>query len=165
MSNNRLLALVWIFVLFLLQNSLNYLFPGKCPPLLLVAVIFYSLREGALFGMALGAAAGFLLELFGQGTLGFWVLNLAAVGALSGYVSSKVFQDSLLTGILLPGVAFYFSTLAEIVFLQLKSGVFSGGEAIGRAFLFWPLLGALVFSPFIFSVLQRFSSGRHRARR
>ena len=164
MSKARFFAFVWVFVLFLLQNTLNYFFPGKCPSFLLVAVIFYSLREGAVFGLLLGAAAGFLLELFGQGGFGFWMLNLAAVGALSGYVSSKIFQDSLLTEIFLPGIAFYFSTLAEIIFLQLRAGSFSGWEAIGRAFLFWPLLGTLLFSPVIFAWLQNVS-GRNRLRR
>ena len=120
-----------------------------------MAVIFYSLREGALFGMVLGAVAGFLLELLGQGALGVWMLNLAAVGALSGYVSSKIFQDSLLTEIFLPGLAFYFSTLAEILFLQARSGSLNGWDALGRAFLFWPLLGSLVFSPVLFGWLQK----------
>ena len=120
-----------------------------------MAVIFYSLREGALFGLGLGAASGFLLDLFGQGALGIWMLNLATVGALSGYVSSKIFQDSLLTEIFLPGIAFYFSTLAEVIFLQTRAGSFSGWEALGRAFLFWPLLGSLVFSPILFGWLQK----------
>jgi hypothetical protein len=166
LSSDRFLAFVWVFILFLLQNLLNYLFPGKCPPLLLMAVIFYSLREGALFGSVLGAAAGFLLELFGQGGFGVWILNLAAVGALSGYASSKIFQDSLLTEIILPGLAFYLSTLAEIVFLQARAGVFSGWDALGGAFLFWPLLGSLVFSPALFGWLQKTSSSRRvRARK
>ena len=118
--------------------------------------------------MVLGVAAGFLLDLFGQGGFGFWMLNLAGVGVLSGYASSKVFQDSLLTEIFLPALAFYFSSLAEIIFLQLRSGTFSGGEALGRAFLFWPFLGSLVFSPVIFAWLERFysvRSGRRRIRR
>ncbi len=114
--------------------------------------------------MGLGAAAGFLLELFGQGGFGFWIVNLAAIGALSGYVSSKIFQDSLLTGIFLPGLAFYFSTLAEIIFLESKSGSLSGWQVMGEAFLFWPLAGTLLFSPLIFGWLDKFSSTRHGSR-
>ena len=165
MSSDRLLAFVWVFILFLFQNFLNTLFPGKCPPFLLMAVIFYSLREGPRFGMGLGAAAGFLLELFGQGGFGFWIINLAVVGALSGYVSSKIFQDSLLTEIFLPGLAFYFSTLAEIIFLQTRTGLFSGWETMGRAFLFWPLLMTVIISPLFFGWLQKFLSTRGRVRR
>lgn len=164
-ANGRILALAWVFFLFLFQNFLNTLFPGKCPPLVLIAVVFYSLEEGSLFGMGLGMAAGFLLDLFGQGGVGFWMLNLAAVGALAGYASSKVFQDSLLTEIFLPAVAFYFSTLAEIVFLQSRAGVPVGWEVSGRAFLFWPMLTSLVISPTIFGWLQKFSFSRHKARR
>ncbi len=155
MSKDRIAAFIWIFVLFLFQNFLNYLFPEKCPPFLLIAVIFYSLREGPLFGMGLGAVAGFLLELFGQGILGFWIVDLAAVGALSGYASSKIFQDSILTRIFLPGGAFYFSTLAEIIFLQSRAGTLNGWEAMGRAFLFWPLFGTLVVSPVLFRWMQK----------
>ena len=160
MSSRRFFAFVWVFILFLLQNFLAYLFPGKCPPLLLIAVIFYSLREGPRFGAVLGAGAGLLLELFWQGGFGFWPLNFAAVGALSGYVSSKIFPDGLLTEILLPGTAFYFSTLAEIVYLQLQTGTFSGWEAAGRAFLPWPFIGTLLISPVLFAWLQNVSSGR-----
>ena len=166
MNRDRFLAFAWVFILFLFQNFLNYLFPGKCPPLLLMAVIFYSLREGSLFGMGLGASAGFLLELFGQGGLGFWMVNLAAIGALSGYVSAKIFQDSLLTEIFFPGIAFYFSTLAEIIFLQSRSGALSGWEVMGRAFLCRPLLVTLALSPILFGWLQKFSyTRRQRSRR
>lgn len=160
MSSDRFFAFILLFFLFFLQNFLNYLFPGKCPPLLLMAVVFYSLREGPVFGMWFGAAAGFLLELFGQGGFGVWALNLAAVGALAGFVSSKIFQDSLLTEILLPGLALYFSTLAEILTLQAHAGSLSVWEAAGRSFLWWPLLGSLVFSPLLFGWLERFSSSR-----
>ncbi len=126
-------------------------------------MIFYSLKEGSLFGIGLGAAAGFLLELFGQGGFGFWIINLSVVGGLSGYVSSKIFQDSLLTEIFLPGIAFYFSTVFEIIVLQSRSGTLPGWEAMGRAFLFWPLLATLVVSPVLFACLQKFTSARSRS--
>ena len=163
MSKERVLAFAWIFILFLIQNFFNYLFPGKCPPFLLIAVIFYSLREGPSFGVWLGATAGFLLELFSQGGFGFWIVTLAAAGALSGYVSSKIFQDSLWTGIFLPGIAFYFSTLAEIVYLKSKTGWALGWEVAGQAFLLCPLAGTLIVSPFLFGWLEKLSSKQRRS--
>lgn len=155
---------MWIFILFLFQNFLNYLFPGKCPALLLIAVIFYSLREGPVFGIGLGAASGFLLELFAQGRFGFWIVDLGILGALSGYMASKVFQDGLLTGIFLSGIAFYLSTLAEILFLQSQTGQLPGWEVVLRAFLFWPLLSTSLISPVVFWGLQKFWSERTGSR-
>jgi hypothetical protein len=164
LTSNRVWAFIWVFIFFLFQNFLNYLLPEKCPFLLLIVVIFYSLREGPVFGMLLGAAAGFLLELFTQGRFGFWIVDLGILGVLSGYISSKIFQDSLLTGIFLPAIAFYFSTLAEIFFLQSQTWQFAEWEAVAGAFMLWPLLGTAVISPVMFAWLQKFWSAQDSSR-
>ena len=139
-----------IFILFLVQNALNYLFMGDLPPLPLIGVIYYSLKKGSRFGVALGLFAGFLAEIYGQGGFGFLMAQAAAVGALSGFVSSKIFQDSLMAEIFLPAVVVYFCALSET-------------HSFSAAFQPWVLAGTAMFSPFLFFCLQRVSSGRSGA--
>ena len=150
MFNGRAGPFWLIFILFLVQNSLNYLFMGNLPPLMLIGVIYYSLKQGSRFGTALGLFAGSLAEMYGQGGLGFYMTQYAAVGALSGFVSSKIFQDSLLAEILLPAAAAYFCAALE-------------SRSFSAAFQPWVLTGTVVFSPLLFYCLQKSSVGRSGA--
>ena len=150
MFNGRTGPFWLIFILFLVQNSLNYLFMGNWPPFLLIGVIYYSLKKGSRFGLALGLFAGALTEIYGQGGLGFYMTEYAAMGALSGFASSKIFQDSWLAEIFLPVAAAYFCAVSE-------------SRSFSAAFQPWVLGGTVVFSPFLFFCLQRTSAGRSGA--
>ena len=163
MFNGRFGAAALIFLLFLLQNFLNYLAPGRVPSLLLIGVIYYSLNQGPRFGMLLGLFAGFLLELFGQGGFGFYMVQLAVLGLLSGFVSSKVFQDSLLAEILLPALAAYGCLLSEAMFMRAAAGESAGWECFVQAFQPWVFVGTAFLAPLLFSRLQRSSDRDRRA--
>jgi rod shape-determining protein MreD len=139
-----------IFLLFLAQNSLNYLFMGHLPPLMLIGVIYYSLKKGPRFGIALALLAGALADLFGQGALGFYMAQYAVVAALSGFASSKIFKDSLMAEIFLPAAAAYLCALSET-------------RSFSAAFQPWALIGTVLFSPLLFYCLQRSSSRRSGA--
>ena len=157
-------GLLWpcfnLFLLFLAQNFFNYLFDGIVPPLTLIGVIYYSLKDGWRSGAKLGLFAGLLAELFGQGAPGFYMAQFAATGLLSGFVSSKIFQESLPAEIFLPLALTYLSMLSEMVFLGWAGGNRSGWECFGQAFRPRVLAAAVVVSPLLFSWLHRFSS-RH----
>jgi len=150
--------------LFLAQNSLNYLFYLKAPALVLVGVLFYALSEGPSFGALVGLWAGFLMDLFEMGRPGFWMSTLAATGYFSGVISSTVFQDSLLTQIVLPVGALYSVTFAEAWVLRSQSGEGVGFGLLGAAFLPWPLITTAFCSPWLFSRLHRWTPGARRRR-
>lgn len=164
MSSARLFAFFSIGMLFLVQNSLNYLFYLKAPALVLIGLLFYALSEGPLFGALLGLWAGFLMDLFGAGRPGFWMGAFAATGYFSGVISSKVFQDGLLTQIALPVGALYCVTFAEAWVLRSQSGEGAGFGLAVAAFLPWPLLVTALCSPWLFSYLRRWTPNARRRR-
>ena len=147
MFNGRVGPFALVFILFLIQNALNYLFMGALPPLPLIGVIYYSLKKGPRFGMGLGLFAGALMETYGQGGLGFYMAEYAVVGTLSGFISTRIFQDSLLAEILLPVTAAYLCAASE-------------SRSFSAAFQPWVLAGTVFFSPFLFFCLQRISERR-----
>ena len=157
MPSGRFRPWIALFLLFLAQNFLNYLFYGNVPPLTLIGVIYYSLKDGWRSGVKLGLFAGFLAELFGQGALGFYMAEFAVAGLLSGFVSSKIFQDSLPAEIFLPALLTYLSMLSEIVFLGASAGNPAGWGCLGLAFHFRILALTVLVSPLMFSWLHRFS--------
>ncbi len=163
MFSSRLAAFFWIFVLFLVQNSIVYLFPEKAPALVLIGVLYYSLFEGAASGFAAGAWGGLLLDLFSQGRPGFFMAAFALSGGLCGAASSKIFEDSWLTEILLPSVSLYCIFFVEHLVLQMQSGETSIASAFSNAFLFWPLFTTAVCAPWIFTRLRKISP-RQRGR-
>jgi rod shape-determining protein MreD len=151
-------------VLFLAQNGLNYLFYSKAPALVLVGVLFYALSEGSSFGTVVGLWAGFLIDLFGTGRPGLCMSTLAVAGYFSGVISSKVFQDSLLTEIFLPASALYFVTLAEVWILRSQAGETTGLGLLAEAFLPWPFVMTAISSPWLFGRLRRWTSSAGRGR-
>ncbi len=148
MSTKRLEAFFWVFVLFLLQNVLNGLFPGKTPPLLAVGVVFFALTEGPSFGLAIGCFAGLFLELFTVGRFGTEIAAMGSLGALCGFASTKLFRDSLLTQLLLPS-----SALALLSFVRMS---ITGQPASTVSDLIW----AAASAPFLFAFLKKTAGGR-----
>ena len=109
----------------------------------------------------LGLFAGALLEIFGQGALGGDMIRLAAIGLLSGFFASKIFQDGAMTEILFPVVATYCVALAEIVTGQLSIGAPFEGAWLGLAFRPWMMAGTVLASPLVFSFIQKRSGRAH----
>ena len=155
MFKERLWPLAVMFILFLIQNFLNYLFPQSAPPLSLIGVVYYSLKKGPRFGIFAGLFAGILGEMFARGILGFYMAEMAVVGALSGFASSKVFQDNLLTEIFLPAMITYLAMLAELIFLQIAAGQALSWGFFGQAFRGGVLLWTLGTSPVLFFFLRK----------
>ncbi len=138
----------------MVQNTLSFIFLDSLPPLLLIVVIFYALSEGSSFGFLAGCWAGFLVDLFGVGQLGYGMAVYGFIGVASGFIALKIFRDSVFTKFILPGLATYAATL-----LSLMVARFSAQEAVTTGILveafFWPhLLGVIVISPFLFSFLK-----------
>ena len=162
MSPNRVWPFFWVFALFLLQNGLFYLFPAKVPAFVLAGVLFYSLSEEPPFGVVIGAWGGFLMDLFGLGRPGFFTAAFAGAGFLSGALSSKIFQDSFLTQIVLPPVSFYGVMLARLWQLKAQTGEPAGLGLFAEAFLPWPLCMTALCSPWLFGRLRALSPRRRR---
>ncbi len=89
LTRAHVLAAFWLVFLFLLQSSFFH-----TPALLIGAVVYFGLREGAGFGWWVGVAAGFLLSLYSTTASSYEILFLGVFGWVSGIVSSKFFRDN-----------------------------------------------------------------------
>jgi len=160
--SSRLAGLFWIFVLFLIQNSLVYVFPEKAPALVLIGVLYYSLFEGAASGFIAGAWGGLLLDLFSQGRPGFFTAAFAGSAGLCGIVSSKIFEDSWLTEVILPCLSLYAVMLAQHLFFLWRAQEPITFAVIPGSFLPWPLFTTALCAPWLFTRLRRFSPRQRR---
>ena len=152
-----------MFALFLAQNTLVYIFPEKAPALILIGALYYSLFEGAASGFVAGAWGGLLLDLFSQGRPGFFTAAFAVSGGLCGIVSSKIFEDSWLTEIILPFLSLYVVFLTQHLFILVRAEEPITLSAVSGAFLPWPLLTTAICAPWVFSRLRKLSP-RQRSR-
>ena len=154
MTNRRVTAFFWVFLFFLAQNALQFIFPCRLPSLLLLTVIFYALFEGPVFGLALGAFAGFFLDLLTANAMGPWVWTLGLTGVASGYSAKKLFRDSLLTQMLLPALGEYLVSLAH---LAMAPGPQPGALALLSQAWSPVVIETALFSPLFFTFLKKIS--------
>lgn len=158
MSKTKTAAFIWIFALFLFQNTLIFIWPGWVPPLLVTGVIFYALTEGPLFGLILGCFAGFFLDLMGVGPLGAEMAVFGILGFVCGSASSKVFRDSAIVQALLPAAGYYLVNSLNLLLFHLKNGDSIAPLTLFGSALDWPQIIFIAgSSPFIFSFLKQVS--------
>ena len=164
-NRSRNLAFFWIFALFLVQNSLHFLFSERVPWILLSGVLFYAMAEGPAFGMLIGSYAGFFPDLFGTERIGISMAIFGVLGLLSGFSGAKLFNESPVTQVLLPSLAYYLAAWLNL-FIQrvvLQDEAFSFG-LFRDAFLPLPLVLTAVSSPLVFFYLKKLTPVNRRRR-
>lgn len=155
-------AFFWLFVLFLIQNGLNYIFLQNTPPLLLIGVVYYALTGGPFFGFIVGCYAGIFLELFAIGHLGYQMGVMGFIGGMTGFLSSRIFPDSLFSELTLPALANYSAALLNLLIAKSFFHEETGGlGAFAEAFSWTQLFITAVFSPLVFHWLKRTSLRAH----
>lgn len=156
-----MLAFFWVFLFFLIQNVIQIAFGSQGVWLVLVVVLYYALGEGPLFGMTLGGFAGFLMDILGVNPMGFWIAVFALSGLVSGFFSSNLFRESLITQILLPVFFVYLISLTERIFLSVRFHQWSLWDAwIPGAYFLKEAVMVAVASPIVFYFLKK-SQPRH----
>ena len=146
----------WVFLLFLIQNLLAYVFPGNAPALVLTGVICCALSEGVAFGALAGFWGGFWLDLLTLGRPGYYMGSFAVTGFLSGFLSKKVFQDGIFTKFGLPSLCFYLIMLVELCVLKAQIDEPITFAVVAEAFHPWPLFLTAVCSPWVFRRLRNY---------
>ena len=148
--------------LFLVQNTLHYVFPQIVLPFLLSGVIFYALTEGPVFGAVIGCFAGFLLDILGTGKIGGSMAIFSLIGVFTGFSSTKIFYDSFFTQALLPMLSQYAVYVLNLFFIKTFTGVENADLAILKEafFLSQPWFSILA-SLTVFSFLKKVSMPRH----
>jgi rod shape-determining protein MreD len=110
---------------------------GAGPQIMLVGVIFYSLRYGALFGEIFGFVSGVFLDTFSISVFGVHGLVFTLVGYIYGNFSKKLNENKVGVQMLLAFLASCLQvgvvSLASVVFAS-KAGISVSAMAIGPAY-------------------------------
>lgn len=153
-----LTILVSLIVQLLVMGYLSIC--GAGPQILLVSVIFLSLRYGPLFGEIYGFIAGLFLDTFAISVFGINSLVFTMVGYVYGNLSRRINESRILVQVLLAFVASYlhvgFRTVASAVFAS-EHNIFSVSVVAGPIYttLLAPLL-VKIYSIWI-SIIEKWS--------
>ena len=137
-----ILPIFFFFIVLLLQTtvvnliSINYIVPD----LILILLVFYSIKNNQIFGMVLGFIFGFLFDIITGSLLGSSVISKTISGFTAGYFSNEnkreIYLKSyafplivLLCGIIDSFVYSFFSSSnlnSNFMLIMLQQGIFPG---------------------------------------
>ena len=142
MRSDYILPILLFFVLLLLQATVINLISinGIVPDLILILLVFYSIKNNQIFGMLLGFIFGLLFDLITGSLLGSSIISKTICGFTAGYFSNEnkreLYLNSyafplivLLCGIIDSFVYSFFSSSninSSFMFLMLQQGIFPG---------------------------------------
>ena len=137
-----IIPIIYFFIVLLLQTtvinliSVNYVIPD----LILILLVFYTIKNNQIYGMVLGFIFGFLFDIITGSLLGSSVISKTICGFTAGYFSNENKRDVylksyafplivLLCGIIDSFVYSFFSSSnlnSNFMINMLQQGVFPG---------------------------------------
>ena len=90
-----LISILLFFPLLIIQTTVIPLIAvnGIIPDLILILLVFYSLRYGQMYGTVLGFIYGFLFDIITGSLLGSTMLSKTLTGFIAGYFSNENKRD------------------------------------------------------------------------
>jgi rod shape-determining protein MreD len=138
-------------------------FYGVIPDLLMIFLLFISLKGGSIRGEVVGFIGGLLIDILSLSPLGFHSLIYAVIGFSAGLTNKNVSTESLLTQVLfiLLGLgAKYLLSSFIIILFSIETTSFA---LMGKNF-FIELLFTIVLTPIIFSIANKIYAVSHKKR-
>ena len=91
MRSDYTLSIVLFFPLLIIQTTVIPLISvnGIVPDIIIILLVFYSMRIGQLYGPILGFIYGFLFDLITGSLLGSTMLSYTLAGFIAGYFSNE----------------------------------------------------------------------------
>src|ERR1035437_674738 len=142
MRSDYFIPFLLFAVLLILQTTVVNLISinGVVPDLILILLVFYSVKNNQIYGMILGFVFGFLFDLITGSLLGSSVISKTIAGFTAGYFSNENKREFYLSSyafpliVLLCGIidSFIFSFFSSsdlrssFVFLMLQQGFYPG---------------------------------------
>jgi rod shape-determining protein MreD len=142
MRSDYILPIIFFFLLLILQTTVvNFIsINGIVPDLILILLVFYSIKNNQIFGMILGFIFGFLFDLITGSLLGSSIISKTICGFTAGYFSNENKREFylnsyafplvvLLCGIIDSVVYSFFSSSnlnSSFMFLMMQQGIFPG---------------------------------------
>ena len=142
MRSDYIIPIILFAILLIIQTTIVNLISinGIVPDLILILLVFYSIKNNQIYGMLLGFVFGFLFDLITGSLLGSSVISKTITGFTAGYFSNENKRDFYLSSyafpliVLLCGIidSFIFSFFSSsdlrtsFVFLMLQQGIYPG---------------------------------------
>jgi rod shape-determining protein MreD len=91
MRSEYILSLLFFFPLLIIQTTIIPFVSigGVTPDLILILLVFYSMRNGQIYGTVLGSVYGFLFDMITGSLLGSTMLSKTLAGFVAGYFSNE----------------------------------------------------------------------------
>lgn len=133
---------------------------GIRPDLLLIAIVFFSLRLGPTRGLVLGLITGFLKDCLGNGLFGGYAFCFALLGLIVGYNGKVLYRESPYTQVV---VTFLASCLAYFLYYLLVK-LYQAMPPMTDSFR-WVILPASIYTAVVclpvFFLLQKIWDRHH----
>ncbi len=140
MRSEYYIPLLLFFPLLLLQTTFIPLVSinGIIPDLILILLVYYTIKSGQIYGTILGFILGFFFDLITGSLLGSAMISKICAGFTAGYFSNENKQDIylrtyvfslivLLCGVIDSTIYSFFSTVdikANLLFVLFEQGLF-----------------------------------------
>jgi rod shape-determining protein MreD len=151
MRSDYILPIVLFFILLIIQTTVVNLISinGIVPDLILILLVFYTVKNNQIYGMILGFIFGFLFDIITGSLLGSSVISKTICGFTAGYFSNENKREFYLSSyafpliVLLCGIidSFIFSFFSSsdlrtsFLLLVLHEGIYPGIYTAGISFI------------------------------
>jgi rod shape-determining protein MreD len=118
MQTRYIFPLLLFIPLLILQTTIIPLLSlyGAVPDLILILLVYYSVRQGQMFGTILGFVFGFLFDLITGSLLGSAMLSKTTAGFIAGYFSNENKRDVFLYSYVFTFIVLLCSVADSIVY-------------------------------------------------
>jgi rod shape-determining protein MreD len=119
MRSEYIWSIVLFFPLLIIQTTIVPFISvdGIIPDLILIMLVFYTIRNGQVFGTVLGFIYGFLFDLITGSLLGSTMLSKTIAGFVAGYFSNENKRDIYLK----PYIFIFIVLLCSVIELTIKT--------------------------------------------
>ncbi len=117
MKIDYILAVLLFFPILIIQTTIVPLIAinGVVPDLIIILVVFYTLKMGQMHGTILGFVYGLLFDLITGGLLGSSMLSKTITGFITGYFYNENKKDIYLKSFIFPLIVLLASTIDSFI--------------------------------------------------
>jgi len=117
MKSDYILAILLFFPLLVIQTTIVPLIAvnGVIPDLIIILLVFYTLKMGQLHGTILGFIYGFLFDIITGGLIGGSMLSKTAAGFITGYFYNENKKEAYLKSFLFVLIVLLASTIDSFI--------------------------------------------------
>ncbi len=151
--------------LVLLQSTFMHYIAvyGVIPDMVLIFILFVSLKEGSRKGEILGFSAGLLVDFLSLAPLGFHGLVYAVIGFFAGLPNRNVSTESLLTQTLFITLAITVKYILSSLLIAVFTIETTSFSLLGQNFLF-EFIYTILLVPLFFTIANKIYEVSHKKR-